>query len=119
MKDFDQLNWPPGRSDLVMLVGLALIAYASVEKAWGVVVVGAALILAGLLAPRMKGPFLFGNPTSFQFRGELVDPGDSPNEFRGQLVEPTATEPQRPPQSALPERAQPQAPPESSQPPVQ
>ena len=39
--------------------------YAAVEKAWGVIVVGAALMLAGLFAPRMKGPFLFGNPQSF------------------------------------------------------
>lgn len=65
-----------------MLVGLALIAYAAVEAAWGVVVIGAALVIAGLFAPKMKGPFIFGNPQRFQFRGELVDPS-GPGESKG------------------------------------
>lgn len=96
-------------------MGLALIVYACVEKAWGVVIVGAALMLAGLLAPRMKGPFLFGSPESFQFRGELVDPGEGPGSFRGEVVDAGLTsEPQPPRQTALQEPQQPQVPRESS-----
>lgn len=103
MRDLDLLGWPPRRSDLVLFVGLAIIVYAAIEKAWGVIVVGAVLMLAGLLAPRMRGPFSFGAP-QLQFKGELVDPGPS-------------SERQQDEQSARQGQPRLPAPPASSQPP--
>lgn len=62
-----------------MLVGLALIVYAVIVKEWGVVSIGAVILLAGFLVPRMKGPFSLGAP-NLQFKGELVDPNESDSE---------------------------------------
>ena len=69
-----------------MLVGLALVIYTALEKTWGMTVVGVVLILAGLFADRMTGPFDVGNDR-FHFRGRLSPPTD-PYRFRGQLLEP-------------------------------
>jgi hypothetical protein len=84
MKDPHRFSFPPSKSDIVLLVGLAMIVYTGIEKAWGVLVVGVVVMLAGLLSDRMVGPFSLGNE-KFHFRGELLPSTPS---FRGAVVEP-------------------------------
>jgi hypothetical protein len=62
--------------------------YAAIIKEWGVISFGVALVLAGFLITRMKGPFSLSAP-NLQFKGELVDPNDE-DEPRRQLDERTA-----------------------------
>jgi hypothetical protein len=71
------------RSDLLMFVGLGLIVYAAIVKGWGAVVIGAVLMVAGLMAPRMTGPFTFGGPP-MQFRGVLLPPSGHPPQTAGE-----------------------------------
>jgi hypothetical protein len=78
------------RSDLVILVGLVAMIYAGTERLWPVFSVGALLLLVGLFAPRMKGPFSFGG-SKLSFKGELTDP-DGPRE----LTQPRDVQPARP-----------------------
>ena len=114
MHDPDHLWGALRRSDLVMVVGLALITYTAIEGAWGAIGYGMVLLIVGFLIPRMKGPFSLGAP-NLQFKGELVDPTV---QFRG-VIDPggTPSEHQRDAQTAGQEQPLPQAPPPSSLPP--
>lgn len=98
----DKLSFPPTRSDLVMYVGLATMVYTGIEKAWGAFILGGVVLIAGLFAPRMKGPFSFGGP-KLNFKGELASSGDD------ELM---------PAVDAQPGRLLPPEPPEESQPPL-
>lgn len=69
----DKLSFPPTRADLVMLVGVLAMIYTGIHRAWGAFILGGVLLLVGLFAPRMKGPFSFGGP-KLSFKGELTDP---------------------------------------------
>jgi hypothetical protein len=56
-----------------MYVGVVLIVYAGIERAWGALVAGTILLVVGLFVPRMKGPFSVGGP-KLHIRGRLDDP---------------------------------------------
>lgn len=98
----DKLSFPPTRSDLVMYAGLATMGYTGVEKAWVAFALGALLLIAGLFAPRMKGPFSFGGP-KLSFKGELAASGEEELMLAA---------------DAQPARLLPLEPPEESQPPL-
>jgi len=83
-----------------MLIGLAAMIYTGINRAWGAFVLGGLLLLVGLFAPRMKGPFSFGGP-KLNFKGELTDPdGEQPTlagAQPGRLLPPGPPEESRPP----------------------
>lgn len=66
-------RWERLRCDAVMVIGLLVMIYTGVERAWGAFAFGVLLLLIGLFAPRMKGPFSFGG-SKLNFKGELTDP---------------------------------------------
>jgi hypothetical protein len=104
MRDLDRFTWPPHKSDLVLYAGIGVTVYAIVAQHWGIISAGVVLMLAGLLLPRMRGPFALGGQ-KLQFRGELVDPSDDESTR------------QRDQQTAPPGRLLPPAPPPESPPP--
>lgn len=100
-RDLDMLSWPPRRSDALLIVGLLIVIYTAVEKAWGAMIIGVFLMIVGTLIPRMKGPFSV-DAQNLEFKGELVPPG-------------SAKAPPPDQQSAQREQPRLQAPPASSQ----
>ncbi len=100
-------SWPLCRSDVLIVIGVLVMIYTGLNKAWGGFVLGVLLLLVGLLVPRMRGPFSLGG-SRFQVQGELVDPAAQPA-TSSQLQLPVAE----------PGRSLPLGPPASSQPPTE
>jgi hypothetical protein len=95
----DKLSLPPTRADIVMLMGILAMIYTGLNRAWGAFIAAVILLLVGLFAPRMKGPFSFDGP-KLSFKGELTDPDDVKPELDAQPgrllpLEPPASSPQQ------------------------
>jgi hypothetical protein len=104
--DRDRLTFPPRRSDIVMLMGILAMVFTGLHEAWGAFAGAVILLLVGLFAPRMKGPFSLGGP-KLNFKGELTDPdgraGESDGAMRGLDAQPARLlDPGPPASSQLP-----------------
>lgn len=83
MRKRDKLSLPPTRADVVMFMGILAMIYTGLNRAWGAFIAAVILLLVGMFAPRMKGPFSFDGP-KLSFKGELTDPDDARPELDAQ-----------------------------------
>jgi hypothetical protein len=98
-------NWAERRADAVMIIGLLAMIYTGLNRAWGAFITACVLLVVGLFAPRMKGPFSFDGP-KLSFKGELTDP-DSDAARPAPGAQPGRLLPLEPPASSPPQKEQP------------
>ena len=94
-----KLSW--SRTDLLLGVGLLLVAFGCWKKEWEAFTGGVALLILGGLLPRMKGPFSLGGP-KMNFQGELSDPAERPNQPQLPAAQPARLLPADPPAESRP-----------------
>lgn len=99
----DRFSWPPTRPDFAMYVGVGVVIASLIAGAWEVALIGVALVVVGLLLPRMRGNVLIDMGKNFRFRGDLADadePGPKPPPANHQTAPREQLPPPAPPTSS-------------------
>jgi hypothetical protein len=100
----DRFSWPPSRPDFAMYFGVVLVIVSLIAGAWEVALAGVALVVVGLLLPRMRGDVLIDMGKNLpRFRGDFADadePGPKPLPANDQTAQQEQLPPPAPPTSS-------------------